>query len=456
MATRTEKNTISNLFRLRVAEVYKNSPDREFYTRNEGREIFKAKSLMTIVKDTQPPVDLWHGLWHQGEMACLFGEPNVGKTILAMRIAADIIRREQRVLYFDFENSEHQLVPRYTEVDKEENFAKFLEVLTLDHANAHLKDKKHSLLDYIRRECIIREVNCLIIDDITHLFTSGNPQDVRNVLNTLHAMTKQLRLSILVLAHSRKKGSSQLATIEQLAGSFECAYSFDSIFSLNRTNRYNDKVRGISHYIKQHKTRMARVIYDDENVISLNMRFDEDSSSLTMCDFATGANERQLVRDYGFYTEEEIINAIIAFKEKCYTIREIAEIVGVSKSKVGRILKEHYKPHKPEDISNLKPLPPMPEEPINPYRINSYDMVKKGEEGLLHDDGINGEFYPCYVESPPDDDDWDDNVDEIIEEDDYDEDYDDDYVDDGQQHNSDDTNETKTSSASRYQLSLFT
>ena len=411
MATREEKNTITNLFNLRSLEEVRNNPDKEFYVRKEEGEIFKYKALKSIVNDTPPPVDLWHGLWHQGELACLFGEPNVGKTILAMKIATDIIRREATVLYFDFENAEHQLVPRYTDVEKDGNFAKYIQILTLDTLNYSLRDKKYNLLDYIKRECVLREASIVIIDDITHLFSSGNQQDVRNVLNTLHAMTKQLKISILVLAHSKKKGNNKLANIEQLAGSFECAFSFDSIFSLNRANQYNAKKHGITHYIKQHKTRMGQLIYDEFNVISLNMRFDKDSSSLTMCDLATGANERQLVRDFGFYTEEEIINAIISLKEKFLTIIEIADIVGVSKSKVGKILKEHYTPHEPQNDINLKPLPPMPEKPINPYSQNPYDIIDEGDEGLRYDDDSpyanlkpNTLFLDDYFNDTPEDD----------------------------------------------------
>ncbi len=393
MATREEKNTISNIYRLRSLEELENSPKQQAFDEKEGEKVFINKTIGRIVKDTQPPVDLWHGLWHQGEMACLFGEPNVGKTILSMKIAADIIKREERVLYFDFENAEHQLLPRYPEIDKHENYANYLEVLTINHANYQIEHDNHTMLDYIKRECLLRNVNIIIIDDITHIFGSGNQQDVRFVLNELRSWTKQLRLTILVLAHSKKKGTNKLANIEQLAGSFECAYAFDSIFSLNKANHYNASKHGITHYIKQHKTRMGAIQYDDNNVISLAMRFDEQTNSLTMCDFCFGANERQLVRDYGYYTDDEIINAIIAFKEKFYTIREIAELVGVSKSQVGRILKEHYKPHKPENVINLKPLPPIPDSPINPYAIVSQEYIDYGEQALLYDDDDNPNIF---------------------------------------------------------------
>lgn len=397
MATRNQKNTITNVFRLRSLEEEENYSD--FYNDKDLGKVFISKTVADIVSDTQPPVDLWHGLWHQGEMACLFGEPNVGKTILAMKIATDIIKRKERVLYFDFENAEHQLLPRYKGTYGENPL---VEILSLNYANKNIKKGNRSMLSYIKRQIIKCQAHIIIIDDITHLFGKGDQADVRYVLNELRSWTKYLRVSILVLAHSKKKGFNQLANIEQLAGSFECAYSFDSIFSLNKANHYNNKQRGISHYIKQHKTRMGEIRYGDENVITLKMRFDNDTKSLSMCDLCENGNERQLIRDFGYYTNEEILAAIINYKEKCYTTREIAERVGVSKSHVQRLLKEHYNPHKPQDYDNqLKPLPPVSEEELNPYAISSRTFLDEGEEALLYDDDEPVSYIPYYPPEPP-------------------------------------------------------
>lgn len=391
MATREEKNTITNIYRLRSLEELENNPNTSLYGKNEGGKIFIHKCLRDIIYDTQPPVDLWYGLWHQGEMACLFGEPNIGKTILAMKIASDIIKRDERVLYFDFENAEHQLLPRYQAKDDSGNNAPLIDILTLNHANYQIKHDNHSMLDYIKRAFLLHQAHIIIIDDISHLFGSGNQADVRFVLNTLRSWTKQFRVSILVLAHSKKKGTNQLANIEQLAGSFECAYSFDSIFSLNRANDYNKSNNGISHYIKHHKTRMGEIVYGERNVITLNLKFDDELQVLTMCDLACGANERQLVRDFGYYTDDQVVNAIFKFKKLFYSIREIADLVGVSKSKVGRILKDGHKPQEPPTVEKIKimPLPPMTTEPINPHKISPHNFLNRGEEAFLYDDDKN-------------------------------------------------------------------
>lgn len=63
MATRKQKNTITNLYRLRSLEEFNNNPDTKLYSDDLG-VIFKSKCLRDIVSETPPPVDLWHGLWH--------------------------------------------------------------------------------------------------------------------------------------------------------------------------------------------------------------------------------------------------------------------------------------------------------------------------------------------------------------------------------------------------------
>ena len=59
------------------------------------------------------PVPLWLTLWYQGEVCCLFADSNLGKSIYAVQIAAEIAETH-KVLYFDFELSDKQFQLRYT------------------------------------------------------------------------------------------------------------------------------------------------------------------------------------------------------------------------------------------------------------------------------------------------------------------------------------------------------
>lgn len=62
---------------------------------------------------TRPnPKDLYHSLWYEGEVCCLFADSNLGKSIFAVQMA-DEIARDQKVLYVDCELSDKQFQLRY-------------------------------------------------------------------------------------------------------------------------------------------------------------------------------------------------------------------------------------------------------------------------------------------------------------------------------------------------------
>ncbi len=308
----------------------------------KGSEPFDAQELSSMAARSFPAVDLWHGLWYQGEMACLFGEPNVGKTILAMQIANVLSKRGLKTFYYDFENAAHQFKARYKTDKSDPNSSDgnyIVKPLNPNYSNAKLDSR--SVLEYIKKDFTTERAPVIIIDDITHLIGSGDPADVRYVLNTLRSWTQHFLVSILVLAHSKRRKPSSLTTIDTLAGSFEYSYAFDSIFSLTRANQYNAEHNNITHYIKHHKNRMGPVIYHDLNVITVKFGRDENNGFLQFNDFYTGGNERQLLRDYGYSTSEQINKAILQYKKLSFSTREIANIVGCSQSHVSRTIRKH-------------------------------------------------------------------------------------------------------------------
>ena len=138
-------------------------------------EPFGSQALSSMAGGSFPAVDLWHGLWYQGEMACLFGEPNVGKTILAMQIANELNKRGLKTLYFDFENAAHQFKSRY-KTDKF-NYSTgdgefIVKPLNPNYSTAPLDSR--SILDYIKKDFVTERAPVIIIDDITHLIGSGD------------------------------------------------------------------------------------------------------------------------------------------------------------------------------------------------------------------------------------------------------------------------------------------
>lgn len=57
---------------------------------------------------------LYKDLWYTGEIAFLFAETNVGKSIYAMQVAEYVARSGIKTMYLDYELSYSQFKSRYT------------------------------------------------------------------------------------------------------------------------------------------------------------------------------------------------------------------------------------------------------------------------------------------------------------------------------------------------------
>ena len=88
-------------------------------THGDDIGMFTVKTANETVHDAalRPiPRNLFMTLWYEGEVACLFADSNVGKSIFAVQIA-DQIATTEPVLYVDCELSEKQFQLRYTDAE---------------------------------------------------------------------------------------------------------------------------------------------------------------------------------------------------------------------------------------------------------------------------------------------------------------------------------------------------
>ena len=99
-------------------------------------EIKSANLWMREARQKPVPKMLFGELWLEGELAVLFGDTGVGKSILATAIAESIARshpvgpfefttKPQKVLYIDFDLSPKQFEMRYS-ADHEPEKGEFL------------------------------------------------------------------------------------------------------------------------------------------------------------------------------------------------------------------------------------------------------------------------------------------------------------------------------------------
>ena len=236
--------------------------------------VFNSRPAYDWAKEAKmrpDPKPLWKELWYEGEIACLFADTNVGKSILAVQIAEEISARA-RVLYFDFEMSDKQFQLRYTDPDHGNIYPfhkAFIRTEYRQDARAidDIEEVGNSIVDAALRA----KANIIIIDNITWLCNRSEDGDAAGrLMQKLVEMKRINNLSILVLAHTPKRNTDTPLTQNTLAGSKKLANFFDSIFAigLDKTNK------PAGRYIKQIKTRTGEMLYGDNNVIVCILRKD--------------------------------------------------------------------------------------------------------------------------------------------------------------------------------------
>lgn len=282
--------------------------------------------------------DLWQRLWARGEMACLFGEPCVGKSILAMQIANELKNKQLSVIYFDLENFEYPVKPLVETCSPSDYYA--------------TPDEK---LQFIAQEIADKKPQAVIIDEISLLTDSKDPFSMRQTLNSLRIISRHNGTAMLLIAHSKKLKKKDLATTDELQHPYEIMHACDSVFSLTETSRHNATTNQKTHYIKQHKNRMAPVFLGDDAVMAMQLTTTDDKH-LIFTNIHHDENERQLVRDNGFRSRDEINKAIAHYRALCYSTREISAIVGLSQAQVSRIAKAQQEESDASDSRKIEEI----------------------------------------------------------------------------------------------------
>lgn len=233
-----------------------------------GPDIFTGKTANRWIAEAaaQPdPVSLWKSLWYEGEVACLFADTNMGKSIYAIQIGEAIARTGRKVAYFDFEMSAKQFQLRYTDPATGAHYGfsdNFLRV-ELNAVDANIDDVRYVIRE-IEDFCAAHGCRTAIIDNIswiTNRFESGDAAG--ELMQELIALKRRMGMSLLVLAHTPKRNVSAMLTQNSLAGSKRLANFMDALFAIGKATS-----RGAAYrYVKQIKIRSGEMEYDTDSVI---------------------------------------------------------------------------------------------------------------------------------------------------------------------------------------------
>ena len=292
-----------------------------------------ANDVIEEGRKKEDPKALYSCFWNEGEIACLFADSNVGKSILSVQIADEITRNlNRKVHYYDFELSEKQFQLRYTDETTGESH-RFSNLLKIAHVSESMisENFENQIIDTIENGAVGDDCSIIIIDNISalnnHLETG---EAAGQLMLRLMDLKHRLNLSVLVIAHTPKRDMTQPITQNDLAGSKRLFNFFDSVFSMGKS-----AVDSGIRYIKQIKSRNGRIIYDTQSVL-----IGELEKEATMPKFvASGTvNEYSLLKVADTTSQSVRQDRVAALSGKGKSCREISEELGISKSAVSRIL----------------------------------------------------------------------------------------------------------------------
>ena len=279
------------------------------------------------------PDALWLSLWYEGEVCCLFSDSNLGKSIYAVQIATKVAEAK-RVLYFDFELSDKQFQLRYSDEQGNLNvFPDNLYRVEINRESLDVANFEEAIIGNIEQAALQTGAKILVIDNLTYLCIASEKGDVAGALMfRLMALKKKHGLSLLVLAHTPKRCLSNPITQNDLAGSKKLYNFFDSVFAIGKSAKDSNL-----RYIKQLKVRYGNYTYDSDNVIVAAIEKVGTFLQFVNIGYAT---EKEHLKEPSEKDVSQEIENIKLLSGQGKSIRDIAKELNISKSKVGRILKQ--------------------------------------------------------------------------------------------------------------------
>jgi len=292
---------------------------------------------------------LFGQLWHETEICILFSSSNLGKSILAVQIADAISRgvdtlgleneaQPQVVMYFDFELSDKQFEVRYMNETNGKHY-QFSNNLMRIEINPDVVDYPDGcdFEEYIKisMQQVVEETDArvIILDNITYLSReTEKAKDALPLMKWLKAFGKKYGLSILVLAHTPKRNTSNPITMNDCFGSSMILNFCDAMFAIGESSRG----KGL-RYIKELKQRNVPFAYDADNVIVCEIAKPDD---FLMFRFIGYGCESEHLRQITADDREALIERAKELSAQGKSQREIAKELGVSPGTINNYLKK--------------------------------------------------------------------------------------------------------------------
>lgn len=286
-----------------------------------------------------PPKQMLGTFWCEGEVCFLFASTNVGKSVFSFRVADSLakgvsmneehLKNEcppMKTLYFDFELSPRQLGTRLS--DKIEDSSNL--VVLQPSGNTELGET--SVLSAIEDSISKHKAKAIIVDNLSAMSCDNESAlEAGKLMQKLKLITRELKVSMLIIGHTPKRDQNEKIELRHLAGSAQLSNLADSVVGMGKSNKQNG-----DRYIKQLKVRSFELQYHEDSVLLMNLDMLDTGLGFTIKDTA---NENELLNTIADRTERN--QEIITLSYKGYSGSQIAEKLDMSKSQVNAIIKKH-------------------------------------------------------------------------------------------------------------------
>lgn len=270
------------------------------------------------------PKTWFHGMIVSCENTVLFAGSNVGKSILAVQIAADIAQNE-RVLYLDLEMSDKQFQLRYTDAvtSRVHSFPENFLRAEINVERLLDEDLEQGIIDSIETAAL-QGVKVFIIDNITFVCMNAEKgESAGEFMKRIIFLKNKYQLTIIAIAHTPKRYSNSPLTQFDLAGSARLINLFDAGIALGCDVR-DKRVR----YIKQVKVRTGELLYDEDNVAECEMTTEHGWLHFEITGY--GHERDHLSMPHGVEDKEDLIEKIRVLVAKGLSIRQVEEELHIS------------------------------------------------------------------------------------------------------------------------------
>ena len=285
-----------------------------------GFHVERMNQCIDEAHQLPPLVPLYPNIVLEGDLSIIFGQSGIGKTIFAMQIARYI------AVYVDCEMTPRQLGNRYGTANFPPTFLR---------AEMDREHPSEDVLKGIEEVAVANHVQVVFIDNITALGQSlDRSADAGTLMASLNTLKKQYNWTLVVLNHVPKMFSGyQPLSLSAMQGSAKINQLIDDAIGIAQSCIDSNLV-----YVKQCKWRNGELTMGADHV-AVYERCKDGYGNLGFVSRGFGTEQEHLSIESG-NEREEIRARVRELSAKGMTQTAIAEQLGISQSKVSRLLKE--------------------------------------------------------------------------------------------------------------------